>query len=272
SSCEVTERSEAMSCRARLCCALLALAACDDERVYVGDDKLYQVALDGSTAPAFETEEGALYIVETLAELPILRPSGSELADRMAGVRKYKALPFPRLPWVMRGELEIQIDFTLSNLDSEERDVDVTVNGANEFNEYVPGVQVIEEDAVPLHAQWERRYTLQPRSRVSDTVREEDLDEAAVDLATVVNGAPNSDEVVYFENKSATDERSKPYIPAVIPGLVAVRLGLRANQAAPILLEASVRVRDVGDKLADDDDPKLRLEFEPFSPVFPDEE
>lgn len=262
-----------MSCRSLVMCALLTLVACDDERTYVGEDKIYQVALNADTMAAFETEEGgALFIVETLAELPISRPSSAELADRMTGARAYRNLPFPRLPWVERGELEIQVDFTLSNLDDDEHDIDVTVNGANEFNEYVPGVQVIEEDAVPLHAQWERRYTLAPKSRISDTVREEDLDEAAVDLATVVNGAPNSDEVVYFENKSATDERSKKYIPEIIPGLVAVRMGIRTNQAAPILLEASVRVRDVGDKLADDDDPKMPLEFEPFSPVFPDEE
>ncbi|HKP60932.1 MAG TPA: hypothetical protein VJV78_29585 [Polyangiales bacterium] len=262
-----------MSSRLIFLCACLLLVACDDPRTYVGDDKIYQVALNADTMPAFETEEGgALFIVETLAELPILRPSNAELADRMSGVGAYKNLPFPRLPWVERGELEIQVDFTLSNLDDASHDVDVTLNGANEFNEYVPGVQIIEEDAVPLHAQWERRYTVKGKSRISDTVREEDMDEAAVDLATVVNGAPNSDEVVYFENKSSSDVRSMKYIPQIIPGLVAVRLGIRTNQAAPLLLEASVRVRDVGDKLADDDDKKMELEYEPFSPVLPDEE
>jgi hypothetical protein len=262
-----------MNCRLIWMCALLLLVGCGDERTYVGEDKIYQVALNADTMAAIETEEGgSLYIVETLAELPILRPSSAELADRVSGVHAYDHLPFPRLPWVERGELEIQIDFTLSNLDDAKHDVDVTFNGANEFDEYVPGVQIVEEAAIPLHAQWERRYTVAGKSRISDTVREEDLDEAAVDLATVVNGAPNSDEVVYFENKSTTDERSKKYIPAIIPGLVAVRMGLRADQAAPLMLEASVRVRDVGDKLASGDDPQMRLEFKPFSPVFPDEE
>jgi hypothetical protein len=174
------------------------------------------------------------------------------------------------LPWIERGELEIQIDFTLSNLDSADRDVDVIVNGANEFDEYVPGVLVVEDDPVPLHSQWERRYTVKAKSRVNGTVREEDLDEAAVDLATVVNGAPNSDEIVYFENKSGTDERSKKYIPDVIPGLVAVRLGLMTNSAAPILLEASLRVRDVGSKLAAEDEPHMRIDPKPFAPVFPE--
>jgi hypothetical protein len=252
---------------------LLCAAACDDDRVYVGDGSIYQVALTADTPAAFESEEGgAIFMVEMRADLPITPPTNAELAERMSGARAYRNLPFPRLPWIERGELEIQIDFTLSNLDDAERDVDVIVNGANEFDEYVPGVQVIDEDPIPLHSQWERRYTVKAKSRIEDTVREEDLDEAAVDLATVVNGAPNSDEVVYFENKSSTDERSKKYIPAVIPGLVAVRLGLRSNRAAPILLEASVRVRDVGDKLADDDEPHMRIDPEPFEPVFPETE
>jgi hypothetical protein len=249
----------------------LLLVACDDDRVYVGEDKIYQVAMTADTPAAIESEEGgALFIVEQRADLPIIPPTNAELADRMSGASAYRNLPFPRLPWVERGELEIQIDFTLSNLDDADRDIDVIVNGANEFDEYVPGVTIVEEDPIPLHSQWERRYTVKAKSRITDTVREEDLDEAAVDLATVVNGAPNSDEIVYFENKSTMDERSMKYIPAVIPGLVAVRLGLRTNRAANLILEASIRVRDVGDKLADQDAPHMRIEPEPFSPVFPE--
>src|SRR4051794_23886876 len=101
-----------------LCAVLISigcLAACDDDRVYVGEDKVYQVAMTADTPAAIESEEGALFIVEQRADLPIIPPTAAELADRMSGVRAYKGLPFPRLPWVMRGELEIQIDFTLSN-------------------------------------------------------------------------------------------------------------------------------------------------------------
>lgn len=254
-------------------CALSALA-CDDERVYVEDDEdgLYQVALTATTEPAVESEEGgALFIVETRVELPIREPSSREQRELEDGASSHDDLPFPRLPWVERGELEIQVDFSLSNLDDEAREVDVIVNGANEFDEYVPTVMVIEEDPVPLHSQWEWRFELAGRERITRTVREDELDEMAVDLATVVNGAPNSDQIVYRESKSASDPRSQPYIPEVIPSLVALRLGLRATRAAPILLEATVRVRDVGAKLADEDEPRMRLDPEPFEPVVPEE-
>ncbi len=252
-----------------LSCALLLLAACGDTREYIGNGKLYQVALTQTTPPVFASRDGALYIVETRAQLPVRKPSPMEMMDRQTGVKAFKKLPYPRLPWVERGDDEIEVDFTLSNLDDKPHDIDVVVNGANEFDEYFPGVAVVERNPVPMHAQWERRYTLGPKDRQSHTVREEELDEAAVDLATVVNGAPNPDEVVYFENNSSSDPRSQKYIPAVIPGLVALRLGLRSLEQGRILLEASVRVRDVGDKLASPGDPLMHTNPKAFHAMPP---
>ena len=248
-----------------------AAVGCGDDRTYIGDGKLYQVALTAMTAPAIQSDEGGLYIVETHAELPIRRPSNSELADLRSGVKQFKNLPFPRLPWVERGEVELQVDFTISNLDNARHDIDVIINGANEFFEYMPGVIQEEDEApLPLHSQWERRYSLEAKARKAVTIREDELDEVGVDLATVVNGAPNSDEIVYFENKSSSDPRSMKYIPEVIPGLTALRLGLRSTEAIPMLLEATVRVRDVGNKLAADDEPRMMLQPEPFESVIPE--
>jgi hypothetical protein len=255
--------------RVLACLSLWSLLACGEAREYAGDGELYQVALTSMTTPVIQSMDGAIYIVETHAELAIRVPTDAELAALRAGVSQYKGLPFPRLPWVKRGDLALQVDFSVSNLDSVSHDVDVIINGQNEFFEYVPTVAVVDEDPVPLHAQWENRYTVDAKSRVTHTVREEEFDEVAVDLATVVNGAPNSDEVVYYENKSDSDPRSMKYIPAVIPGLIGLRLGLRADTAAPILLEATVRVRDVGDKLAAPGDPHMQLNPKLFESVVP---
>lgn len=248
-----------------VCCWL---GACATEPQYLGEGKLYQLALTNDTAPALQTEDGALFIVETHAWLPVRTPSAAERAA--LNVSGDAAKPFPRLPWVARDDIPMQVDFTLTNLDNVKHNIDVLLNGANEFHEYFPRVIVDEQQAIPLHSQWEKRYDLGPKQRISETVREEELDEMAVDLATVVNGAPNSDEIVYFENNSATDKRAQPYIPKVIPGIVGVRLGLLATEQSNVFLEASVRVRDEADKLVSDGAQPMQLNPQRFDSVVPE--
>jgi hypothetical protein len=246
---------------------LLCCAACSDERRYIGEDGsgVFQVALTANTPAAFTSNMDSLYVVETRVELPVKKPSASDLSSLRSGSAK----PFPRLPWVKRGDLELQVDFTLTNLDGDAREAAVIVNGFDEFFEYQPGVTVNDDQLVIDYSQWERLYKLEPKTRITRTIREEELDEVAIDLATAVNGAPNANQVVYFENHSATDTRDKPYIPKVIPGLMGFRIGLRATEPGKLLLEASVRVRDTGDRLADMGAPAFKVHPEPFTPMPP---
>lgn len=248
-----------------------AAAGCAEERRYVGDG-LYTLAITEDTGAAIETEEGALFIVERRIDLPISNPSDSVYDDLQQGAEG-RELPFPRLPWVERGDVEVQIDYTISSLDDEAHDIGVIVNGYNEFHEYVPGVIEIEDEPVPQFSQWESYKALGPGQRITGTIREDELDEVAVDLATVVNGAPNSAEIVYFENHSGDDPRARPFIPSVVPGLVGVRIGLIALAPAVVVLEASIRVRDVdGDKLAEEDEAVLMPMPEEFAPVTEEDE
>lgn len=246
------------------------LCACAEERRYVGDG-VHVVALTEDTAPVLETEESALYIVERRIDLPIRRPADSVLDDLRQGAQG-RDLPFDRLPWVERGDVETQIDFTISSLDDDAHDVGVIVNGYNEFHEYVPGVVEIDDEPVPDFSQWERVFELGAGQRITSTIREDELDEVAVDLATVVNGAPNSSEIVYFENNSMKDARSQAYIPSVVPGLAGVRIGLRTLEAAVVVLEATVRVRDVNDRLAGDGEAVMEAMPEEFAPVVEEDE
>jgi hypothetical protein len=144
--------------------------------------------------------------------------------------------------------------------------LEVIVNGFNEFHEYTPGVIVVDDEPTAEFSQWERLFQLERGQRITRTIREEELDEVAVDLATVVNGADNPNNVVFFENMSATDERNREFIPDVVPALMGVRLGLRATAAANVLLEATVRVRDVQDMLAADDEEPYVVMPEAFEP------
>jgi len=226
--------------------SVLALTSCADHE-HIGEVPFHQFAITEATAAFFEGEDESFFLVEQRVELTLEPPTDSEMNDLSAEA----PAPFPRMPWAEQGDYAIEIDWALVNLDDQEHRVLIAFNGINEFHEYVPGIQEGEEEIVPDLSQWERTIELGPLERRSGTVREAELEEVAVDLATVVNGAPNANQIVHRDNHSASDARSQMYIPEVIPALVGVRasLGMSGASAGNIVLELTVRVRDESDKI-----------------------
>jgi hypothetical protein len=217
----------------------LAGACVLEEQRYVIESEA--VALTADTAPAFVTEDDdEIFIVTRDFELPITPPKNSDL-DKLTAQAEGRELPFPRLPWVERGDMELQLSYTLANQGDTDVLAAVILNGRNEFNVYTPTAEDFN--------QWERRFALKPKERVHGVVTELELDEIATDLATVVNGAPISNLVVHFQSQSGRDDRVAPYIPSVIPGLVGLTAGIMTTQAADVVLEISIRAQDHGDRL-----------------------
>jgi hypothetical protein len=237
--------------RALIILPLVALlsAGCMQQEDYTGPAGLYAFAMTEST-PAFFTEEDlSLFWVETRVEFPIRPPDADELAELTAMAAPP---PFPSMPWVVSDDLRIEVDIVVSNLTPDTRIVGVTINGFNEFHEYMPGAQVVDDELIIDYSMWERDVEIGPNEDWRITIQERMVDEIENDLAAIVNGAPSSHQIVYFENQGGIDERTTPYIPALVPGLTGFRLGLRSTGAANIVCEASVRIRDVGDRLSDD--------------------
>jgi len=258
--------------RAKLLIAGVLIAGCQSEATFVNGGTV-SFAMTDMTPPLIMTDEAALYMVETRIELPIRYPGEPALDARRQGIAAYDDVPFDRLPWVSRDDIAIEIDYTVANMDDAPHGiVAVTINGFNEFDEYVPGFTVDDDEVIVDYAQWERIHDLDALERESFTVREEQLDEVAVDLATVVNGAPNSNQVVYFANQSSRDVRSQPFVPSVIPGLIGIRLGIRTEETANIVVEASVRVREANPRLLEPGQTLLEVTPEMFRPVAPVEE
>lgn len=209
------------------------------------------IPIDRDTPVFFESEDANLYLVEERILFPFREPTEEELAE-MGTVGDIQ-VPYPSLPFVRRGDIEVQVDFTLSYLevgdDAGPVAVTVRLNGINEFHEYNPQVSIVDDDLVVDFSQWERNYRLQPGERVSGTIRQQEMDEVAVDLATVVNGVPNANQIVYFENQSAFDRRSQMFLPDMVPALTGVRIGVLSQGeddegALPLLLETTVRITD----------------------------
>ena len=228
---------------------VVSLLGCTAEEEYVGDTPLHSFAVTADTPPFFASDEASLYIVEERVELPIEPPTDANLAALMSGAED---LPYDRMPWIELGDLDLEVDWALTNLTDSAGRVAITLNGFTEFHEYMPSFVVDDEEVIPDFAQWERDLEIEPYQTRYGTIRMEELDEVAIDLATVANGAPNPNQVVYFENQSDHDTRVQSYIPSVIAGLTGFRIGLRA-QGLPdcgsatcgvYVLEVSVRVRD----------------------------
>lgn len=238
--------------------ALLAVG-CLDETRYFGpgenSEGVWTFAIDETTPAFIESDDGALYIVEQRVPFEFREPTEEELME-MGEVGDLQ-IPYGTLPFVRRGDIEIQIDYTLSNLGDSAVTTGLMVNGINEFHEYQPGAEIVDDELVVDFSGWERTLRLGPGERHTGTIREEEIDEIAVDLATVVNGAPNANQVVYFMNQSSIDPRSAMFVPDLVPALTGVRVGLRSeSNQTPIVAEFSVRIRDFRQVLVQgDDDP-----------------
>lgn len=222
------------------------------------------VELTADAVPSFFTEDDdPVFRIDAPFILRITPPSDADLA-RLTRAVAGRTMNYPRLPWVALHDLELQLDYALRNDSEEPITVLITLNGVNEFQYYAPGPE-------DLH-QWERRVALVPQQRITGTLTELELDELAIDLATVVNGAPNSNLVVDRSSQSSRDPRVKPFLPSVVPGLVAVRAGMETNRAAHVVLTLSIRVNDLGDRAQPRGDRFWTLpEAVPFTPIVPEE-
>jgi hypothetical protein len=246
-----------------LALALLAGSSCIEEQRYeaVGET----VLLTADTPPSYLTEDDEpVFRVDRPFLLRITPPTAGDLS-RLTAAAQGKMLSSPRMPWVALHDLELQLDYALTNDSDETLTALVTLNGINEFLYYAPGPE-------NFH-QWERRISLAPHQRVHGTVTELELDEVAVDLATVANGAPNSNLVVERMSQSGRDPRVQSFIPAVIPGLVGLRAGLETMRAVPLTLEISIRVQDHGERATKRGERRWEMpEPAPFVPVVPEDD
>jgi hypothetical protein len=220
-----------------------------------------------------------LYEVKQSFRLPVITPGEVNLQ------RLYQTPvePFGRLPWISKDDLKVQVGFTLSNLDADDRVVEVLIDPWNEFGRYWPGLQVVdaeEGELLPNLSGINERFLLPgtdkgEASRIYGTFTYEDMDELAIDFATVMNIIDNFEGVVVEEgemdprvtyanhafsrsNRSYNSPLVAPYRPEVIPGLVGFDFGLRTEEQADIALEVFVELIDVrGDRLMKErsDDP-----------------
>jgi hypothetical protein len=199
-----------------------------------------------------------LFEVRRPVPLPVLAP-GPGVID---GLRQVPVDPYGRTPWVTNADVRVQVTWTLSNLDTEAHNVEVLIDPWNEFGRYWPGLALVDPDDgefLPNFSGIQHMYHVPgvpagDSSRVQGTYTFEDLDELAVDFATVMNiledHPPDEIELINHafdpQNRSHRDVISRPWIPTMIAGLTGFDLGLRTREPANVAVEILVEVADTG--------------------------
>lgn len=259
----------------RICVRLLAAGlvtsglACGD-----GETRRLEpvsVALADTVPPIYDDGELTIYEAKTRLMLPIVAPNDAQLARLSAEPSD----PFERLPWVTQDDVGVQVTWTLSNLDASDRSVWVMIDPYNEFGRYEPAITVSDDEAVRDLSGIDMLFLLpgtdseragMADSRIIGTFTFDDMDELALDFATVFkileDAAPVDEEeddrrstlVNYafnVRNRSYNSPLIDDYRPTTVPGLVGFDFGLRTSEPANVALEIVVEIRDRrGDRVA----------------------
>jgi hypothetical protein len=224
------------------------------------------LGMSDKLTPFYMDENTTLYEVQVPVPLPIRKPTATDLAA-LTG----KDPPYPRPPYLLDSDEQIEIHYTITNLDAGSHVVELLIDPWNEFVRYRPGITVVSDDeTLPNLSGIDEYFVVNGMSRLTGTITQDDTNDLAVKLATVENimaqpgadmsgivtdGAESTDmsdttqlinHVFNIQNRTNTgDPLFTKYIPSVIAGLTGWDLGLRTGEPANIAIEISMDLTDL---------------------------
>jgi hypothetical protein len=238
--------------RTRLVCLgllALTLGGCNNP-VYVGQRRPLGTMEDAMNPNGGFAADRDLFV------LPVRQPTMEE-ARRLVEEQMRLGLPDP-IPWAAQRDFQIQIDWSLKNLEDREVTALFTINGGTEFGDYDPTLYVdptVQEDdqVVPPNLLGGTPITLKPNQTLTSLFREDELAEAGLDLEAITR-YPDPANVLstpfrVLTRRSTASRIGYEQIPPndVIPAMVRYAVALSAD--GRVALDYSVRVRDPNGKL-----------------------
>lgn len=232
-----------------LAAAPWCLSSCVSGDAQVGTPVV--LGMTNTIAPFYQDEQLTLYEVQIPVRFPVRRMLDGE---RTTGTVE----PYPRAPFLLASDERVEVHFTLSNLDDQPHNVEIVFDPWNEFVRYRPGVtQVSDEESVPNFSGWQKLMVVPAKSRIVGTLTPDDIQEMAIDLATVQAilakpAGPNDNPTGMVNRAFNIQNRSNngdllltPLLPKVIAGLTGFDLGLRTMEPANVAVEIIVDVTDL---------------------------
>lgn len=224
---------------------------------------ILQVGMTDDIDAIYDDGELEIYEVKKGIAFPILAPdpiTRQQLNEKVTA-------PYGAYPWVTTEDIDVQVNWTLSNLDDEARIVQMLVDPWNEFGRYYPGLQLTDaenEEFMPNFSGIDRRYIVLGKgagegSRLHGTYTFADLQEMATDLATVMSlleEPPVSEDeeedptvtyanhAFHVQNRSDDDPLVAAWVPKVVAGLTGLDIGFRTGERANLAIEVAIELVD----------------------------
>jgi hypothetical protein len=196
--------------------------------------------------------------------LPVRQPSD---AERMALDAERTKLALPEdVPWVGTRDFAIEIEWSIKNLDTTPAKATLGLTGGNEFGDYDPMLYVNlaaaqADQVVPPPLLGGTPIDLQAGEVRTGVFREDDLQEAAIDLEVITRfpppGGGMNTPFIVIQHDSRVSSVGLEAVPPkdVTPAMV--RLAFHLSATGHVVLDYTVRVRDRTGKLARPTDPDL---------------
>ena len=252
--------------------ALTVLAACSNDPLYVPAPMAIEAGMDETTA-----------LVQTSLTLPIKLES---MADAAARARRATELMI-EVPYVKVGDIEVSVEWKITNLTNEDGEVLLQLNGANEYWEYDPVMAAVgldEDEPQPPGLDGDVPLHIAPMGSLTGLFREDQFKEASIDLDQITRGNINPFRATLTISKNSTefsqlapqtyDAEGEP-LPQMSTGVVypreawpaIVRVNMVFKPDRHMRLEYTVRVRDLRGVLHDELDHAPMAELTVFNPM-----
>jgi hypothetical protein len=232
---------------------LAGLVGCANDPVYIPAPMTMEAGVADMT--------GTLSEAKASLQLPIKTETATDMMTRAQLATKLAPV---MVPYVKIGDLEIEIEWTIKNLDMKPGQAKIELNGANEYFSYDPSIIVLDpgdDEAPPTPGlAGDGPIDVPAGGEISGLFTEDEVREAAIDLDQITRGNVNPFRATLTISKNAkTFQPMTPPMPAVMdyvqmpvgPAIPReafaeiTRIDLVFKPTTHMVLEYDVRVRDL---------------------------
>lgn len=218
------QRRSAMPLGGALIVSLLLTSACAEDPRYVYPDGPI------SATPVVDDEAPPIPPVQLV--LPIRLEEASEAEDRTALAAELGV----EVPFVSIEDIDLSLEWTITNLEESDAQVRILLTGANEYFAYVPESFVVdpEEEPTPPPLAGDVPLIVPAGGSISGVIREDQVREASLDLELITRGGLNPFAAILESHAGLSEvpvEGGTAIPEEALASLIRFDLGLRTNRS-----------------------------------------